>query len=310
MKFTGLSATLLIIGIARHVAMADEPARESATGVAHRDATTYQLQYKFRRGEEIRTKVAQVATIETTIGGSTQTTEMKSYSTKLWRITAVDESGAMTLENLVENVDLRNQMSGRQEVRYNSQTDSAAPLGYEDVAKSIGKVLSVVTIGSTGEVLKREDKAKRPVADQSGNILVPPLPKEPIPIGHVWSVPTEVNVAVDDSGVRTIKTRQRYELEQVKNGVATIAVETQILTPTNDPKIRVQLIQRLLKGHIRFDIAAGRILNQRTDLDERVLGFSGAESSMHYVARFTEDLLAPSDTTAANGKSATNHATR
>ena len=122
--------------------------------------------------------------------------------------------------------------------------------------------------------------------------MVPPLPKEPIPIGHVWSVPTEVNVAVDDSGVRAIKTRQRYELEQVENGVATIAVETQILTPTNDPKIRVQLIQRLSKGHIRFDIAARRILNQRTDLDERVLGFSGAESSMHYVARFTEELVA------------------
>ena len=135
-------------------AVADQPTREPAGGVAHDNAATYRLEYKFRRGEEIRTKVAQVASIETTIGGSTQTTEMKSYSTKLWRITAVDESGAMTLENLVENVDLRNQMSGRQEVRYNSQTDSAAPLGYEDVAKSIGKVLSVVTIGSTGEVLQ------------------------------------------------------------------------------------------------------------------------------------------------------------
>jgi hypothetical protein len=281
MKSFGLRAMVMILAVTQHAAAADE----------HRDTTTYQLQYKFHRGEEIRTKVAQVATIETTIGGSTQTTEMKSYSTKLWRITAVDESGAMTLENLVENVDLRNQMSGRQEVRYNSQTDAAAPLGYEDVAKSIGKVLSVVTIGSTGEVLKRDDKLKRPVADQSGNMLVPPLPKEPIPIGHVWSVPTEVNVAVDEGGVRAIKTRQRYELEQVKNGEATIAVETQILTPTNDPKIRVQLIQRLSKGHIRFDIEAGRILSQRTDLDERVLGFSGAESAMHYVARFTEELL-------------------
>jgi hypothetical protein len=197
----------------------------------------------------------------------------------------------MTLENLVESVDLRNQMSGRQEVRYNSETDAAAPLGYEDVAKSIGKVLSVVTISPTGEVLKREDKTKRAVADQSGGMLVPLLPKEPIAIGQVWSAPADVNVATDGGGVQPIKTRQQYELERVENGVAAIAVETQILTPTNDPKIRVQLIQRLSKGHIRFDLKSGRILGQQTDLDERVLGFSGAESSMHYVARFTEELL-------------------
>ena len=303
MRFSGFQAALLIVILARNAAVADDVAKRAANSSKKTvSAETYQLHYKFHRGEEIRTKVAQVASIETTIGGSTQTTEMKSYSTKLWRIIAVDESGAMTLENLVENVDLRNQMSGRQEVRYNSQTDSAAPLGYEDVAKSIGKVLSVVTLSPTGEVLKREDKAKRPVADQSGNMLVPLLPKEPIPIGHVWSVPAEVNVAVDDSGVRAIKTRQRYELEQVENGVATIAVETQILTPTNDPKIRVQLIQRLSKGHIRFDIKAGRILSQQTDLDERVLGFSGAESSMHYVARFTEELLPTTGKTVAIGK--------
>ena len=31
------------------------------------------------------------------------------------------------------------------------------------------------------------------------------------------------------------------------------------------------------------------MISQRTDLDERVLSFSGPESSMHYVARFTEE---------------------
>ncbi len=293
MKSFPIALTIAIIAVTLHAQAADE----------QQGGAKYQLQYRFRAGEEIRTKVGQVATIETTIGGATQTTAMKSYSTKLWRITGVDESGAMTLENLVESVDLRNQMSGRQEVRYNSETDAVAPLGYEDVAKSIGKVLSVVTITATGEVLKREEKTKRAVADQSGSMLVPLLPKEPIPTGHVWGVPMEVNVATDDGGARPIKTRQRYELERVENGVATIAVETQILTPTNDPKIRVQLIQRLSKGHIRFDLNRGRILGQQTDLDERVLGFSGAESSMHYVARFTEELLpATGKTIAADTK--------
>jgi hypothetical protein len=268
--------------------------------VAKATEPKYLLQYKFRQGEEVRAKVSHLATIETAIGGTTQTTEMKSYSAKLWRVAAVDSTGAMTIENSVESVDLRNKMSGRQEVSYNSQTDKTAPPGYADVASSIGKVLSVVTIDSTGKVLKREEKQPRAMA--AGGTLVPPLPKEPVPVGFTWSQPLEVNVALDGGVTKAIQTRQRYELEKVENGIATIAVETQVLTPVEDPKIRVQLIQRLSKGHIRFDIAAGRIASQRTDLDETVLGFSGPDSSMHYVAHFTEELVAPAAKTARAGQ--------
>ena len=73
--------------------------------------------------------------------------------------------------------------------------------------------------------------------------------------------------------------------------MATIAVDSQILTPIRDPAIEAQLIQRLSSGTVRFDIAAGRVLSQQLDLDRHVIGFNGAGSSMHYVTRFTEQLL-------------------
>jgi hypothetical protein len=189
-------------------------------------------------------------------------------------------------------------MSGRQEVHYNSQTDKTAPPGYEDVAKSLNTPLAVVSMDPLGTVLARDEK-HRPAIDASGSVLVIPLPKQSMSIGYVWMLPSEVTVPLEDGSIKTIQTRQRYELEHVKDGIATIAVETQILTPVSDPKIRAQLIQRLWKGHIHFDIDAGRVVSQRTDLDERVLNFSGPESSMHYVARFTEELLPPKAETAA-----------
>lgn len=265
------------------VASATKPSKTAA-------AETYTLRYKLRQGEQIRTRVSQLATIETTISGSSQTTQMISLSTKLWRIKSVDAAGKITFEHLVEDVDMRNEMSGRQEVRYNSQTDKKAPPGYEDVAKSLNTPLAVVTIDASGNVVSRDEK-HRPAIDASGSVLVMPLPKEAVAIGYVWNLPGEVTVPLEDGSVKTIQTRQRYDLEEVKDGIATISVETQILTPVSNPKIRAQLIQRLWKGHIRFDIDAGRMVGQRTDLDERVLGFSGPESSMHYVARFTEELV-------------------
>jgi hypothetical protein len=263
----------------------------------------YALRYQYRVGEEIRSQVKNLATIETTISGSSQTTEMVSLSHKLWRITSVDKDGNVTFEHLVESVDMRNQMSGRQEVRYNSVTDKTAPPGYEDVAKSLGKPLTVATIDPWGNVLKREERQHTNL-DNSGSVLLAPLPKEAVEIGHVWNLPGTVMIPLEDGSFKPIKTRQRYELQKVEDGLATIAVETQILTPVNNPKIRAQLIQRLWKGHLQFDIERGRMLSQRTDLDERVLGFSGPDSSMHYVARFTEQRLPDATKTAALPKPA------
>ena len=60
-------------------------------------------------------------------------------------------------------------------------------------------------------------------------------------------------------GSKDVNTRMRYRLEQVKTGVATISVKTQILTPINDPSVRSQLVQRISQGEIRFDIDAGRL---------------------------------------------------
>ena len=277
---------------------ASQPVVTTVKSAAEPATKKYTLRYKFHQGEAVRSKVSNLATIETTIGGVTQTTDMVSISTKLWRITKVDEAGNVTFEHCVEAVDLRNQMSGRQEVHYNSATDKTAPAGYASIAETLGKPLTVVTMDAEGTVLKREQRQHTNL-DNSGSVLVVPLPKESIAVGHVWTLPYEVDIPLKDGTHKPIQTRQRYELLKVESGVAKIAVETQILTPVSNPEIRAQLIQRMWQGTMDFDLDAGRMIGQRTDLDERVLGFSGPESSMHYVARVTEELLPPDTKTAA-----------
>jgi hypothetical protein len=75
-----------------------------------------------------------------------------------------------------------------------------------------------------------------------------------------------------------------------------------VLPPVNDPKVRAQLVQRMTKGTIRFDLTAGRVLSQETNLDEQVIGFSGPGSNLHYLGRFTEELLTDRPQTAAKRK--------
>jgi len=250
----------------------------------------YDLQYKFKTGEEIRYDVVDLVSIETTIAGNSQTAQAVSKSVKLWRVSDGKAGSEITFEHSVESVDMRNLMSGRQEVRYNSQTDKEAPPGYEDAAKAVGVTLATVTIDPRGAVLKRIEQ-KTGNAGTGGQIVVP-LPTQAIPIGHVWTVPHEITVALDGDAVKKVKARQRFSLDGVTpDGMAQISVEMQILTPISDPKVQAQLIQRLTKGTITFDLKAGRIVSHELSLDERVLAFHGPDSSMHYQRKFTEKLV-------------------
>jgi hypothetical protein len=274
-------------------ALDDDPKAENG-------GTKHLLRYRFREGEVVRSKVVQQTKIETTIAGTTQTAEMTSISTKAWRVTKVDDQQRTTFETMIEDIDMRQQMSGRQEVRYNSKTDRKPPLGYETAAASVGKLLTVISIDQSGKLLRREKKYQQDL-DNANALVVVPLPEKAVAIGEPWSVPLDVTVSLDGSETRTVTVKNRYQLEKVENGIASISVQT-VLPPVNDPRIRAQLVQRMAKGTIRFDMKAGRVLSQHTDLDEQVIGFSGPNSNLQYLGRFSEELLSDDRQAAKNNR--------
>ena len=290
-RYLLICLAILIIGWASSISADDAPAP------AQPDATKYTLKYKFQPGETIRSQVWHRASEETTIEGNTQTAETTTGSVKAWRITSVDPQGQITFEHSVESVDMRQKVSGRQEITYNSLTDKKPPPGYEMVPDSLGKPLTVVTIDPSGKIVKRVDKRSNPDAQNSQ--MVVPLPSGPVAVGESWNVPKQVTISLPDLETKVIDTRLHYTLQKVSHGIATIAVATQVLTPVNNPKIESKLIQLLTEGSIRFDIESGRVLSQQLDLDKRVLGFSGNNSSLHYLGSFTEEYLPPTPKTAA-----------
>lgn len=249
----------------------------------------YKLRYRFAPGEVVRWKVIHLVTVETKIQGVTQTAKTRSVSTKAWKILDADLDGKIRLQHLVESVDMWQGVSGRSDVRYNSASDENPPEEYAHVKKSIGVPLATVTIDLAGRVLERKNEL--PQFNPGLGELTVPLPEGPVKIGSQWEVPEELNLRLQEGQVKKVKTRQLYTLEAVETGVATIKVETQVLTPVDDPKVKVMLIQRLTSGTIKFDLDAGRIMTKQMDLDELVLGFKGNDSSMAYRARFTEELL-------------------
>lgn len=257
----------------------------------------YKLRYKFRPGETLRWEVEHRAKVRSTVQGTTQTAETLSLSIKVWKIESVDTDGNAALVYSVERVEMTQKFDGRQETRYNSDTDPTPPPGFENVAKAVGTPLAQLTLDPRGTVIKRDEHYVQ-AAPLPDNITLP-LPENAVSTGEEWTMPADIVVTLPEGVTKKIKARQLYRLESVDDNVATLHLETQVLTPVNDPKIESQLVQSKASGTIRFDIAAGRVVAQQSDIDEHVHGFQGAGSSMHYVTRFSEKIL-PDARRAAN----------
>jgi len=254
-------------------------------------AKTYRLAYQFHPGETIRWSVVHQATVRTTMQGTTQTARTRSESIKVWKVVGVSKDGTeFDLVHSVARVKMTNQLPNRAKVTYDSTKDARPPAGFETVAKTIGVPLTEVRMTEYGKVLLRQDKSKQAPSRPDMPLAIT-LPEEPVAVGHVWSETYKLSVP-SHAGIPTqVKTRRRFELESVNNGVATIDVAYQVLTPINDPTVEAELAQRLAKGTVKFDCDRGRILFQQMDVDKRVLGFSGPTSSIHHVMRRTEHLL-------------------
>jgi hypothetical protein len=249
----------------------------------------YLLRYKFTKGQDLGYEVEHLVTVKTTIDGSSERQQSRSTSQKVWKVSDVGEAGEATFEHSIEYVNMWSESQGRQAVQYDSRKNESPPSEYEGVADTLGKTLTTVTVDERGEVLDREDSVKQ-IDLGTGGLLVP-LPDKRVTVDDTWAVANDIPVRLEDGTFKAIKTRQRYRLEKVESGVATISLNTQILTPSITARVRSQLIQKLSNGTIKFDIDAGRIISKQLEWDETVVGFNGPKSNMEYLGRITETLV-------------------
>lgn len=326
MRSTNSLVAILLCGLvaplfAADATAADDVLTELKAAKQKAARQTYLLQYKFREGDTIRHKVVHRTTTETRVGKVTDQIQTRSISTKAWKVTDVDEKGRATFVHMVEDVDMWNHIttilpkrslrggSGpdrtdvietpvrrTQETRFNSLRDKKPPLGYETIAENIGVPLATVLVDPFGEMLKREDREG--YSGIRGERLVVRLAPQPVGVGDRWSCPHELILKDAVGRHYRIQTRKQYELEKVSAGVAYIRVETQVLTPIHSPSIKAQLVKWLTSGTIKFDVDAGQVLSQELNIDEKVIGFNGADSMMEYLAQRTDTLVTAEEMTA------------
>ncbi len=289
--------------------LTSNPAQAQSTGVTaskpplkpQAPDAKYSLQYKLRPGESLYSKVIHFAETRTKMSDHEESSSSRTTSEKVWEVKSVDANGNMTFEYRILSVDLAQRVGDKNEIKYSSESDATAPDVFKKVAETVNKPLGTITINPRGQVTNRDNETKNPQLGM-GDLTIP-LPEEPIAVGAEWSVPREMRVKLEDGSQKTIKVRELYTLEKVSAGVATIRIESQPLTPVNDPAVESQLIQQLSKGRIKFDIDRGRMLSKQLDWSEEAIGFRGDNTSLKYDAKFSEELLTTAPKTASKPKS-------
>jgi hypothetical protein len=249
----------------------------------------YDLQYKLSRGDVLRYDVVDKRSIIGTSEQTTQSAQAKTDSVKVWKVTDVLPEGDIEFMNVCERVHMVNQLPDHKGTEYDSERDKVAPPGFEDAAKAIGVPLSTVRMTVHGKIVSRKARLRGKDIDEDAPIVLR-LNDTPVAIGDTWDEPFDVKVNLQEGASKLVQTRWHHKLADVKDGIATIEVTYQVLTPI-DAQVELQLVQRLMNGKVQFDIEKGRIVSRQMDVDKRILGFAGPTSSMQYIMKMEESLI-------------------
>jgi hypothetical protein len=270
------------------------------TATAFGDDTRHTLRYRFTPGETAWFS-SRNDTVRRVISnaGEVQTKDSVE-SLKHYKVLDVTADGTARLELTIDRAKMAIN-DGSSLFEYDSTRDRNPPAAFQSVHGSVGRPWLRVTVNSRGETTNVQTPGGLPVPESADYVsrVLPVLPEQPVAIGETWKEPFTIDVNVDEINVsdgqplkRTVKLQRVYRLKSIEEGIAAVALRTEVLTGKRTPKQDVELIQRQFSGTITIDLEQGRLLERELAIDGSVVGYDGPTSAMS-VKMTQKDAYAP-----------------
>ena len=251
----------------------------------------YTLKYKFKKGDVIRWQHDHRIVNETKFGTEAVKTSTRARPEYSWTVQNVDGLGNMRFEIMMERIKVWEQNGSADQVHYDSDKDKTVPESCVVYHERVGRPSSMYSISKNGQIVDSKSYYDVLALGGVGENPVIAFPDKPIGIGKKWGV-EYVKRAKDEFGsLQQINLRVGYELAKVVDGKAHVTFKTSVLTPMTDETIHSQIVTHLARGFAVFDIEKGMLTHRETNWDERVIGYRGQESYMHYQAFRKETLV-------------------
>lgn len=273
--------------------VAQEPAASDSIGSAvDRIAAKaqYEFKYDLKEQQKLFWKVEHVTTTKTQIAGTTEEASARVETLSSWDVSDVNQSsGEMVFRNSITAIKAWKKIGEEEPTLYDSRVSKNAPDEYAGIAKSLGQPRSRITIAANGKVLDRQSDYVS--TDFSTGDITILLPTRKVPVGYRWNVPMEFDATNEFGAAVQLKARRCYEFLKVKQGKAYVSFRTEVLTPIESEKTKSQILQKLVRGYVVWDFQKGLPVQKRTEWDEKVQGYDGADSYLKYVGRMSIKLV-------------------
>jgi hypothetical protein len=273
--------------------VANEPAKLEAE--LSKESTTYDLRYKFKRGEFLHYETESSSTMTVQASQFKQVLKETRQTQKHLRVVTVDSQGNVVLEPVLDHVVMSAQADNGRPLVFDSESKTRVPKRFAEVAAIVGK--SIVRVrykpnGKMDEVLPipgLEDKLPK---DESTHAFLVVLPDEPVAVGASWNDDFDVMVSITRTLHKKITIRRRYAFEKVDGGIAQITFRTYPISVVKEPQLQAQLIQRSLSGRVKFDIDQGKIVEWSSRGNGQVFNAFGPTSAMKATSKSIEKYVA------------------
>jgi len=258
------------------------------------------LRYQFKTGQVVRYNVSMDDRYSINVGGVEDEPFTKQDSIKHYRVVKVNADGSAVIELQFESIKIKGEQNGSA-FQFDNQEAKAGKEKIEpmfaSMAEMIGKPYLQLTVTPSGEVtrvksLLTDDESELDEAQQAALDVLLRLPSEPIEVGSTWREDFEgsVSVSADSPLKKPVKMQRRFSLTSVEKGIATIQLNTVILSNVTDPDQLLQLIRRQPRGVIKIDLNRGVLLERTVTQDNQVQGFGEGPNLMTFKQTVTERL--------------------
>jgi len=250
----------------------------------------YEFKYDLKEKQKLFWKVEHVTKTKTQIAGTTEEASARVETLSSWEVGDVNKAnGAMVFQNTITAIKAWKRIGEDEATLYDSRVSKNAPDEYAGIAKSLGKPRSRITIAPNGAVLDRQSDFIS--TDFSTGDITVPLPTKEVPVGYSWNVPKEFESTNEYGAAVMLKARTCYEFSKVRQGNGVISFRTEVLTPIESEKTKSKILQKLVRGVIVWNFEKGLPIRKRTQWDEKVQGYDGADSFLQYVGRMDIKLV-------------------
>ena len=275
-----------------------------------------ELRWKFRPGEQLKVSVEQKTVSNTRVADQSLKMTVQLTVEEKWEVKEVAENGVATIDRSLTLIKLSIRSGVDEEITFDSSQQRSAPGAARTIAKVLAPVLGKsvrIQVNPRGAVVDVElgselkgqlvELAKvlgdffSPDSIEQQLMTIGRLPAGPVSKGQSWMANVESTTQLGKLSVARTFT---YEGEKntTDGSVSEIAIAGQLtLVPGTGKKDRkVTLREQQLTGVLRFDAAAGRLLESS---EQQILGIHTAyrelriQSEVKTSTRTTVTLVGP-----------------